>query len=62
MATIRDPAANHRVHLPIIARTAAKDGPPRFPFLAGRPAAVHEEFERAWRDCSGAQAPGAALR
>lgn len=57
MATIRDPAANHRVHLPIIGgrgRPAGKNGPPRFPFLAGQPAAVREEFERAWRDCAAA--------
>ncbi|HEY3688104.1 MAG TPA: aromatic ring-hydroxylating dioxygenase subunit alpha [Streptosporangiaceae bacterium] len=52
LGLIRDPAANHRVHLPIIARTAAPDGPPPFPFLAGQPAEVKAELDEAWRACA----------
>jgi len=60
--TIRDPGANHSVHLPIIGglnRPAAKDGPHPFPFLAGQPEEVTKEFEQAWRNCATAtsQAP-----
>ena len=60
--TIRDPGANHSVHLPIIGglnRPAAKDGPHPFPFLAGQPEEVAKEFERAWQNCatSTSQAP-----
>jgi 5,5'-dehydrodivanillate O-demethylase len=50
---IRDPAVNHRVHLPIIGglnRPAAKHGPPEFPFLAGQPEEVRKEFESVWRE------------
>jgi 5,5'-dehydrodivanillate O-demethylase len=60
MATIRDPAANHQVHLPNIIgrvnRPSADGRPPRFPFLAGQPAEVRAEFEQAWRDCAAAAA------
>jgi hypothetical protein len=59
--TIRDPAANHGVHLSIIgglSRPSAKDGPPPFPFLAGQPEEVAKEFERAWRNCAAAAAKG----
>ena len=55
---IRDPAANHRVHLPIIGglnrRPAASGGPRPFPFLAGQPEEVAKEFEQAWRNCAAA--------
>jgi 5,5'-dehydrodivanillate O-demethylase len=54
MAIIRDPGANHLVHLPIIERPAAPDGPTPFRFLAGQPPEVWEEFQRAWRDCEAA--------
>ena len=53
--TIRDPAANHSVHLPIIgglSRPAAKNGPPPFPFLAGQPEEVAKELQQAWRTCA----------
>jgi 5,5'-dehydrodivanillate O-demethylase len=56
---IRDPGANHNVHLPIIGglnRPAAKDGPRPFPFLAGQPEEVAKEFAQAWRDCATAVA------
>ena len=60
MATIRDPGANQRVHLPNIIgrvnRPPATGGPPRFPFLAGQPAEVRAEFEKAWQDCAAAAA------
>jgi len=57
MALIRDPAANHRVHLPIIPRAVPENGPRPFPFLAGQPAGVREEHQRAWRECEAAPAP-----
>jgi 5,5'-dehydrodivanillate O-demethylase len=64
MATIRDPGANQRVHLPNIVgrvnRPPAAGGPPRFPFLAGQPADVRAEFEKAWQDCAAAQTRTAA--
>jgi len=59
MATIRDPAVNHRVPLPIIGganRLVTASRPPRFPFLAGQPAEVQAEFEKAWQDCAAAAA------
>jgi 5,5'-dehydrodivanillate O-demethylase oxygenase subunit len=52
LGIIRDPAVNHRVHLPIIGRPAAQDGPPPFPFLAGQPEEIEKELEQAWRDCA----------
>jgi 5,5'-dehydrodivanillate O-demethylase len=54
MAIIRDSEVNHRVHLPIIERPAAKNGPLPFRFLAGQPAEVWEEFQQVWRDCASA--------
>jgi hypothetical protein len=57
--TLRDPGANHRVHLPIIgglSRPAARNGPHPFPFLAGQPEEVTKEFEQAWRNCAAATA------
>jgi len=57
---IRDPEANHSVHLPIIGgldrRPAATDGPRPFVFLAGQPEEVTREFKRAWEDCAAAAA------
>jgi 5,5'-dehydrodivanillate O-demethylase len=56
--TIRDPEANHRVHLPImggLSRPAARNGPQRFPFLAGQPEEVTKEFEQAWRNCAASE-------
>lgn len=55
MALIRDPAANRRVHLPIIERQPAQ-APTPFRFLAGQPAEVWEDFQRAWRECEAASA------
>ena len=55
--TIRDPAANHRVRLPIIGgldRPAASAGPPAFPVLAGQPEEITKEFEQARRNCAAA--------
>jgi 5,5'-dehydrodivanillate O-demethylase oxygenase subunit len=52
MGTIRDPALNHRVHLPLIGDRPpgdAQDGPPRFPFLAGQPPEIAEELGELWR-------------
>src|SRR5215469_743189 len=57
--TIRDPGANHQVHLPIMGglnRPAPPHGPLPFPFLAGQPEEVTKEFEQAWRDCAAATA------
>jgi 5,5'-dehydrodivanillate O-demethylase len=58
---IRDAAANHSVHLPIIGglnRRAAGVGPYPFPFLAGQPEEVTKEFELAWRNCAAAASSG----
>ncbi len=55
--TIRDPDANHRVHLPIMGglnRPAPEHGPQPFPFLAGQPEEVAKELEQAWRNCAAA--------
>jgi hypothetical protein len=60
---IRDPAANRRVHLPIIGglnRPAPEDGPRPFPFLAGQPEEVAREFGEAWRECAAAAPQGLA--
>lgn len=54
MAVIRDSAANHRVHLPIIPRPPAENGPRPFAFLAGQPDAVRNELQRVWEDCESA--------
>ena len=59
MATIRDLALNHRVHLPLIrenpppARGKGTSGPPRFPFLAGQPEEVAEDMRRVWAERGG---------
>jgi 5,5'-dehydrodivanillate O-demethylase len=48
---IRDPAANHRVHLPLVGageRVDPATGPPRFPFLAGQPQEIVEELAEVW--------------
>ena len=50
-ALIRDPELNDHVHLPMIAREPAKDGPPQFVHLIGQPAEVRAEFEEGWRYC-----------
>jgi 5,5'-dehydrodivanillate O-demethylase len=52
VGTIRDPAANHRVHLPLVsgAEVDPAAGPPRFPFLAGQPQAVADDLARVWED------------
>jgi len=60
LGTIRDPAVNDRVHLPIVGglnQPASKDGPRPFLFLAGQPDEVRSELEQAWQQC--AAAPGA---
>lgn len=54
MGTIRDPAINRRVHLPLIGDSprAVDDGeagPPSFPFLAGQPQEIVEELSDLWR-------------
>jgi 5,5'-dehydrodivanillate O-demethylase len=50
MGLIRDPAANHRVHLPLIrGRPPEGPEPPPFPFLAGQPAEIAEELRSVWR-------------
>jgi len=48
--TIRDPALNHRVHLPVIRSRPPRpeDGPPPFPFLAGQPQAIVDEIRALW--------------
>ncbi len=48
--TIRDPALNHRVHLPVIRQRPPRpeDGPPPFPFLAGQPQAIVDEMRELW--------------
>jgi 5,5'-dehydrodivanillate O-demethylase len=53
IATIRDPAANHRIHLPLTGGDRAADpaaGPPRFPFLAGQPQEIVDEMRRVWAE------------
>jgi 5,5'-dehydrodivanillate O-demethylase oxygenase subunit len=51
MGLIRDPEANHRVHLPMIGdRPAAGGEPPPFPFLAGQPAEIAEELRSLWME------------
>lgn len=56
---IRDPEVNDRVHLPIIARQPAADGPPGFPFLAGQPEYIKRELEAAWHACAASAVGGA---
>ncbi|HSR24515.1 MAG TPA: hypothetical protein VLW53_13250, partial [Candidatus Eisenbacteria bacterium] len=59
MGTIRDPAANRAIHLPLIGdRPAGGDGPPPFPFLAGQPQEIADELRRIWE--SRARKEGAA--
>jgi 5,5'-dehydrodivanillate O-demethylase len=54
LGTIRDPAANQRVHLPLIGdggrATAGGEGPPPFPFLAGQPQEIIDEQRRVWSE------------
>jgi 5,5'-dehydrodivanillate O-demethylase oxygenase subunit len=58
MGTIRDPALNNYVHLPAIGFFVGirPGGPPRFPFLAGQPGWIREEFEQAWHQHAAAVA------
>jgi 5,5'-dehydrodivanillate O-demethylase len=60
LGTIRDPALNHRVHLPITGGVERQppSSPPPFQFLAGQPDYVRAEFEQAWQDCEMAAAHG----
>jgi 5,5'-dehydrodivanillate O-demethylase len=49
MGTIRDPEVNRSVHLPMIGDPpASREGPPRFPFLAGQPPEIADELRRLW--------------
>jgi len=61
LGTIRDPAINRRVHLPLIGDSPRADGdgqagPPRFPFLAGQPQEIIDELSDLWRARKGASA------
>jgi 5,5'-dehydrodivanillate O-demethylase len=55
LGTIRAEAQNHHVHLPMVTErrpTPGQAGPPSFPFLAGQPREVAEEFRRIWAERS----------
>jgi len=57
LGTIRDPALNDRVYLPIVGglnRPAPGAGPQPFVFLAGQPDEVRSELEQAWQQCAAA--------
>jgi 5,5'-dehydrodivanillate O-demethylase len=57
LGTIRDPALNDRVYLPIVGglnRPAPGAGPQPFLFLAGQPDEVRTELEQAWQQCAAA--------
>jgi len=54
MAIIRDPAQNHRVHLPLTEQQIPPPShPPRFPFLAGQPQEVVDDMRRVWAERGG---------
>jgi len=55
LGTIRDPALNDRLYLPIVGglnRPAPGGGPQPFVFLAGQPDEVRSELEQAWQQCA----------
>jgi len=54
MGTVRDPAANQRIHLPLMRDGGAGggDGPPPFPFLAGQPPEIAQELRGVWAACT----------
>ena len=58
LGTIRDAEKNHSVHLPVVGGLPrsvppGRDGPPRFPFLAGQPREIVDELQRLWAELSG---------
>jgi 5,5'-dehydrodivanillate O-demethylase len=52
VGVLRDPATNHDLPLPTIARPGPSGAPQEFPFLAGQPDAVRRAHHEAWAACA----------